>query len=115
MKVLELTRGDTAEITYKLDKKQVDGTWAVPDFSGASVRLIIREIDGRWVWAGAGTWADIVEGIAAAYQEADTLGSPGDGPTAATAEWEVTYSSGRVETFPKQVAKIPVIITDDLD
>lgn len=117
-KALDLVRGDTAYILIgPLEKQATATTWAVPDFTGATPRLVIRDVTTRGLlYARAGSFTanggDVVAGIGAFSQlAADFAGSGAD----AEAEVEVTYASGLVETFPKGPAKHPVLITDDLD
>lgn len=113
--LLEIVRGDGAAIRMKCERKDDAGDWAVPDFTGATPRLIIRGTTPQVFTVSIdGTFEDVAEGIAAFLPTPGMF--PGSGLARARAEVEVTYPSGGTpETFPKSAAKIPVVIADDLD
>lgn len=121
-KPLEIIRGDTVDILVgPLEKRTLTG-WAVPttpSFVGASPRLIVKECgSGRVLYDRTGTFASpgsAADGIAALPQEVGDFGAA-DLTAEHVCEVEVTYAAtGKKETFPKGPAKLPVLITDDLD
>jgi len=103
MKPLKHTRGDTARLLLVCEKQQADGSWVVPtNLAGSTLRFICKSLDrpGVVLASGAGVWDDIANGVAGYDPQPSDFGGP-DTIEVAESEVEVTYSSGKVETFPK--------------
>lgn len=112
MKAIELTRGQTAPIRATLQKRNdADTAWIIPDFTGASVRLLVRGLTPvRFTTEVTTVFEDVAAGLVAASPTADQFA--GVGSARGEAYFEVTYADGSIETFPKGLVKATVLIGD---
>jgi hypothetical protein len=81
------------------------------DLTGATVKFVMRKVDNLSPKiAAAGSFDDRTAGLVRySWLPVDT-----DTPGTYDAEWEVTYSSGKKQTFPGD-SYLTVIIVGDLD
>ena len=101
-----IKRNDTSPIIAGTCKDS-DGT--AIDITGATIRFHLINAAGTTVVDAAGAIVSATAGtVSYTWQTADTTTSGNH-----TAEFEVTYSGGAIETFPNR-GFIPVRIYDDL-
>lgn len=110
-----IVRGDTVPLRFALTRKNDGQAWAVPNFSGATPRLIVKADvtpNAAVLFDRAGSFESAPDGIVSIPRQPDDFG--GVGEQEAVAEIEVTYADGTQETFPTSPGKLPVVIVDDL-
>ena len=110
-----IKQNDTSPaIEHQCEYQASDGTWNTRDLTGyQEVAFHLSATDGTLVidddTSGNVTVTDATNGIVKyEWQSGDT-----DTADDYTAEWEVTYSDGTIETFPNDEAGAPVVITPE--
>lgn len=108
-----ITRGETVPLRFTLKGKNDAGAWIVPDFAGATPRLIMRSSDdtaSTLLFDREGVFESVPDGIVSIPRQAGDF--PGSGGQCGVWQLLVTYSNGTTEWFPKRPA--PLEIVDDL-
>lgn len=102
-------RNDTKPIEVGLEQQQADGTYSAANLTNATVKFLMRDQDGQEVVNAAAEIVDDVNGIVRYnFLAADTAVAG-----YFNAEFQVTFVSGIVETFPFG-GYIPIVIVEDL-
>lgn len=104
MSTLELPARKTTPIREKLEKQLDDGSWGVPDMTGATPHLSIWDEDsGDLIFDKDGTFElPVTTGIASVVLLTGELPDPPDPitPVVAGRQWRVTYGDGTEDYFP---------------
>jgi hypothetical protein len=115
MAVFTVKRNDTHPLQSKLEKQALDGSWgpAFPSPTGVSVVFSARMVgtpDPPKIQRAAATIvkADGIESIVQYAPNASAFDTVGE----YQCEWEVTYATGTVETFPSETYIRLVVIGD---
>lgn len=109
MSLETIPRSDTEPLLHYLGRKGLTGAWAVPDFTGATVRFKAYDGHGILLLDRAGTFDDIATGLVRTPRAVGDF--KGTGATAITYEHEVTYADGAIQSFPNG-ARNPALLVD---
>jgi hypothetical protein len=119
MSTLDIPARKTTPIREKLEKQLDDGTWGVPDFTGATPHLSIwDENSGELLFDKDGTFESPAStGIATVTPLTGDFPDPADPfePIEAGRQWRVTYADLSEDYFPPQGTKNKTKIWRTLD
>lgn len=100
---LDIAAKQTSPIRELLQKQLDDGSFGIPDFSGATPHLTIWDQDDGVLLDVDGAFETPVSAGIASVTPPGTLKEPADpsDPIIAGRQWRVTSASGEVEYYPK--------------
>ena len=103
MSTLDIAARQTAPIRELLEKQLDDGSFGIPDFSGATPHLTIWDQDDGVLLDLDGTFETPVSAGIASVTPPGDMKQPDDpnAPIIAGRQWRVTDSHGNVDYFPK--------------
>ncbi len=99
-----IRRGDTAPA---IQATLLDGAGNPVNLTGATVRLHVGR-SGQPIVDAPATIVDAAGGVVSYAWQAQDLATPGQW----LAEWEVTYATGEVETFPNASQLLVTVLHD---